>query len=87
MKQNNNYKNQDTFETGAGRSRCREESMEGAHETARSEREREWWGGRVRFLTLSILVLFTFYKHGLVLNLTETIKIKNNKKLQSTEIC
>lgn len=31
------------------------------------------------------LVLFKFYKHGLVLKLIEAIKIKNNKKLQCME--
>lgn len=46
---------------------------------ARGKRER--WGGHMYFLTLDILILFKFYKHGLLLKLTEAI----NKKLQSKE--
>lgn len=41
--------------------------------------KQKWWGTRMNFLTWDILILFTFYKHGLLFKLTEAIKIKNNK--------
>lgn len=32
----------------------------------------------MNFLTWDILIMFTFYKHGLLFKLTEAIKIENN---------
>lgn len=38
----------------------------------------KWWGACMNFLTWDILIMFTFYKHGLLFKLTEAIKIENN---------
>ena len=53
--------------------------MEGAHEMLEARGKRKGWGAHMNLLTWDILILFTFYKHGLLFKLTEAIKIKNNK--------
>lgn len=43
-----------------------------------ARRKRKWWGGHMYFLTLDILILFKFYNRGLLLKLTEAIKVINS---------